>query len=234
MARATNAVGRNVLRKEGVEKVTGAARYIDDLPFPDLLHARTIRSTIPGRRDCRHPLRFRHRRLHHRRPSRHSRPQRRRADRRRSAVPGRADDSPRRGADPAAGARGSRDAARGRGADRLPARDAGLRSRQSSTTVFKHDRDRQGQHRRRASPRPTSIVEGEYRIGHQEQLYIEPNGVVAVPGATASITVYGSMQCPVLRASRARRCCSGCPTTRCASFRPRPAAGSAARKSTRR
>src|ERR1700754_119343 len=42
------AVGRNVLRKEGIEKVTGAARYLDDLPFPDLLHARTIRSTIPA------------------------------------------------------------------------------------------------------------------------------------------------------------------------------------------
>src|SRR6185295_7496709 len=26
------------------------------------------------------------------------------------------------------------------------------------------------------------IVEGEYRSGHQEQLYIEPNGVIAVPG----------------------------------------------------
>ena len=34
-------------RKEGVEKVTGAARYLDDLSFPNLLHARTIRSTIP-------------------------------------------------------------------------------------------------------------------------------------------------------------------------------------------
>ena len=41
------AVGRNVLRKEGAEKVTGRARYIDDLTFPGLLHARTIRSTIP-------------------------------------------------------------------------------------------------------------------------------------------------------------------------------------------
>src|SRR5262249_29159992 len=41
------AVGQNVPRKEGIEKVTGAARYIDDLTFPGLLHARTIRSTIP-------------------------------------------------------------------------------------------------------------------------------------------------------------------------------------------
>ena len=41
------------------------------------------------------------------------------------------------------------------------------------------------------------VVEGEYRTGHQEQLYIEPNGVVAVPDARCGgITVYGSMQCP--------------------------------------
>src|SRR5258708_27116450 len=42
------AVGRNVLRKEGRDKVSGAAQYIDDLSFPNLLHARTIRSTIPA------------------------------------------------------------------------------------------------------------------------------------------------------------------------------------------
>src|SRR5580765_8938933 len=42
------AVGRNVLRKEGHAKVSGAARYIDDLSFSGLLHARTIRSTIPA------------------------------------------------------------------------------------------------------------------------------------------------------------------------------------------
>src|SRR3954453_18554248 len=48
MPRATAAVGRNVLRKEGASKVTGAAKYIDDLSFPGMLHARTIRSTIPA------------------------------------------------------------------------------------------------------------------------------------------------------------------------------------------
>src|SRR5262245_65316635 len=42
------AVGTNVLRKEGVSKVTGRARYVDDLTFPGLLHARTIRSTVPA------------------------------------------------------------------------------------------------------------------------------------------------------------------------------------------
>jgi CO/xanthine dehydrogenase Mo-binding subunit len=40
------------------------------------------------------------------------------------------------------------------------------------------------------------IVEGEYRLGHQEQLYLEPNGVIAVPHDDGSVTVYGSMQCP--------------------------------------
>src|ERR1700704_2693634 len=48
MPRATNAAGRNVLRKEGASKTSGAAKYIDDLSFPGMLHARTIRSTIPA------------------------------------------------------------------------------------------------------------------------------------------------------------------------------------------
>jgi CO/xanthine dehydrogenase Mo-binding subunit len=39
------------------------------------------------------------------------------------------------------------------------------------------------------------IVEGEYRVPHQEQLYIEPQGVIAVPGPN-QMTVLGSMQCP--------------------------------------
>src|SRR3954469_5723462 len=48
MSRAITAVGRNVLRKEGASKVTGAARYIDDISFPNVLYARTVRSTIPA------------------------------------------------------------------------------------------------------------------------------------------------------------------------------------------
>src|SRR5258706_382144 len=40
------------------------------------------------------------------------------------------------------------------------------------------------------------VIEGEYRVGHQEQLYIETNGVVAVPAGDGGIAVYGSMQCP--------------------------------------
>src|SRR6266481_2559644 len=40
------------------------------------------------------------------------------------------------------------------------------------------------------------IVEGEYRTGAQEQLYIENNGVIAEYSATEGVTVRGSMQCP--------------------------------------
>jgi CO/xanthine dehydrogenase Mo-binding subunit len=40
------------------------------------------------------------------------------------------------------------------------------------------------------------IVEGEYRTGAQEQLYIENNGVIAEYNAETGVTVRGSMQCP--------------------------------------
>jgi CO/xanthine dehydrogenase Mo-binding subunit len=40
------------------------------------------------------------------------------------------------------------------------------------------------------------IVEGEYSTGAQEQLYIETNGIVAVASADEGVTVWGSMQCP--------------------------------------
>ncbi len=40
------------------------------------------------------------------------------------------------------------------------------------------------------------IVEGEYFTGAQEQLYIENNGMVAIANASDGVTVWGSMQCP--------------------------------------
>ncbi len=40
------------------------------------------------------------------------------------------------------------------------------------------------------------IVEGTYRVAHQEQLYIEPQGMIAIPGEGGAVTVIGSMQCP--------------------------------------
>lgn len=40
------------------------------------------------------------------------------------------------------------------------------------------------------------LVEGEYSTGAQEQLYIETNGMAAVASPQRGVTVWGSMQCP--------------------------------------
>ncbi len=44
--------------------------------------------------------------------------------------------------------------------------------------------------------RAAHIVEGEYRTGAQEHLYIENNGVIAEYSAEDGVTVWGSLQCP--------------------------------------
>ena len=40
-------VGTNPPRREGPEKLTGRARYLDDIPLPGCLHGVTVRSTVP-------------------------------------------------------------------------------------------------------------------------------------------------------------------------------------------
>jgi CO/xanthine dehydrogenase Mo-binding subunit len=40
------------------------------------------------------------------------------------------------------------------------------------------------------------IIEGEYRTGAQEHLYIENNGIIAEWSEEAGVTVWGSLQCP--------------------------------------
>ena len=76
------------------------------------------------------------------------------------------------------------------------------------------------------------VVEGEYRTGHQEHLYIEPNGMLAIP-SDGGVTVMGSLQCPYY-VHRALAALLGLPEARSAWCRRRPAAASAARRSTRR
>ncbi len=40
------------------------------------------------------------------------------------------------------------------------------------------------------------VIEATYRTGLQEQLYIEPQGMIAEPRADGGMTFFGSMQCP--------------------------------------
>src|ERR1700681_3090959 len=39
-------LGHSVIRKEGRDKVTGRAQYVDDLRFPGILYGVTVRSSI--------------------------------------------------------------------------------------------------------------------------------------------------------------------------------------------
>jgi CO/xanthine dehydrogenase Mo-binding subunit len=194
MSRARNSVGRNVIRKEGVEKVSGVARYIDDITFPGLLHGRTIRSTIPAGTivDVRPQLNGSGFTVVDYRD-----------------IPGRnvialiVDDQPclaeretRHVAEPIMLlAHADRDA--------LLAADVEIDYRETTPTydpeassvVFKSVAIDKGSLEQGFAAADV-IVEGEYRSGQQEQLYIETNGVIAVPGGDGEITVYGSMQCP--------------------------------------
>ena len=102
-------IGRAIPRREGRAKVTGQARYIDDLTLPGMLHGVTVRSPVARGHPPRHQSTTRRSlgRVHHRHRRRHPRAQRRRADRRRSALPRRRPRQSRRRAGRAARARRS-------------------------------------------------------------------------------------------------------------------------------
>src|SRR5919109_1665449 len=186
-------VGTNVPRKDAIEKVNGSARYIDDLAFPGMLHARTIRSTIPrGRiRDVRLAFdRSGFTIVDHR------------------DIPGQnvvaliEDDQPLLAADEIRHvaepivllAHEELDTLRRAAVEIAYEPDEPLFDPLRSTQVLKHLRILKGDVDR-ALRDADVVIEGEYRTGHQEQLYIEPNGVIAVP-ENHGVTVYGSLQCP--------------------------------------
>src|SRR5713101_2323281 len=52
----TRLIGKSVPRKEGRDKVTGRARYVDDLTFPNMIHGVAVRSSVP--RGCIRGIRF--------------------------------------------------------------------------------------------------------------------------------------------------------------------------------
>jgi CO/xanthine dehydrogenase Mo-binding subunit len=186
-------VGRRVPRKEGAAKVTGAARYVDDLSIPGMLHATTVRSTIPRGeilsivhdldRDGFTVVDFRD-------------------------IPGRnvvaliEDDQP------CLAERGVRHAAEPilllahEEKEKLAAPKVAIAYRAAepvydpaaSPRTFKEILIEKGD-LARGFGEADLVVEGEYRTGLQEHIYIETNGVIAVP-ENGGVTVYGSLQCP--------------------------------------
>jgi len=187
-------VGTSVPRVDGPAKVAGTARYVDDLAFPGMLHGRTIRATIPaglvtGVRLGFDPAGFTVVDWHD--------------------VPGRnrilhvTDDQPclverevRHQAEPVLLlAHADREALLRAEVLLDYERHEPVFDPLRSSQVHKHiliqcgDLDR-------GFRSADVVVEGEYRTGAQEHVYIETNGVIAVPEADGGVTIYGSIQCP--------------------------------------
>ena len=207
------AVGTNVKRKDGIGKATGRTKYADDVSFPGMIYGRTIRSTIAaGRIRSIHtdfdPGGFTivdHRDI----PV---------ADGGRNIVALIVDDQPclvesvvRHPQEPvlllAHESRETLEAAR---VVIDYEHDTPVFDPLASTTVLKDFVIEKGK-LSRGFDAADVIVEGAYRTGHQEHIYIETNGVIAVPdvnltpdvgrqhrtsGDVRGVIVYGSLQCP--------------------------------------
>jgi len=201
-------IGKSVPRKEGREKVTGRARYVDDLTFPGMLHGVTVRSPvargriraihfegeipwheftvvtakdIPGKncialliedQPClaaefvNHPEEAVVLLAHH---DKYLLEEARRAVR--------IEIEPLRGVFSIE--------------DSLARKEIiwGQDNIFKSFYVEKGDVDG-------AWAEPGLVVEGTYETGAQEQLYIEPQGMIAQVSEAEGVTVWGSLQCP--------------------------------------
>ncbi|HKP29379.1 MAG TPA: molybdopterin cofactor-binding domain-containing protein, partial [Gemmatimonadales bacterium] len=174
-----NAVGESVKRKDGNGKANGTARYADDLAFPGMLHGRTIRSTVAKGRLNGWKLETGRRGLtivDHR------------------DIPGRnivaliVDDQPclvereiRHAAEPVLLlAHENREALLGARVVLDELAEEPLYDPLVSAVAFKEILIEKGK-LDRGFAQADLVVEGEYRTGHQEHVYIETNAVIAVP-----------------------------------------------------
>jgi CO/xanthine dehydrogenase Mo-binding subunit len=201
-------IGKAVLRKEGREKLTGTARYVDDLSFPGMIHGLTVRSSIargkildiqfgagipwdeftivtakdiPGKncvalliedQPCLADQFINHSEeavvlLAH--PDKYLLEEARRAVRILTQP--------------------------------LPAVFTIEDSLARKQVVWGEDNIFKAYHVEKGNVDAAwgtaeFIVEGEYETGAQEQLYIEPQGMIAQAGAGQGVTVWGSLQCP--------------------------------------
>src|SRR5262249_12992955 len=193
------AVGQSPPRKDGPDKVTGRARYLDDLSFPGQRWGRTIRSQVAHGKireivwdpyfDWSDVVRVTA------------------AD-----IPGEnvvhliEDDQPMLASDVVR--HREEPIALVACADREKLEEALLHVRVEidelepvldpleSARVFKQYRIEQAGDGLAAAFAGARVIEGTYRVGHQEQMYIEPQAVAAIPRDDGGITIYGSMQCP--------------------------------------
>ncbi len=196
------AVGSSVARKDGIGKATGGALYADDIVFPGMLFGRTIRSTIPRGRVKSIRLDFDTTGFTI-------------VDYR--DVPGKnavaliAEDQPflvedevRHMAEPIMLlAHADRERLNAANVVIDYEEETPLFDPELSDEVFKTIDIEKGDVTAALAGDDLVLVEGTYRTGHQEHIYIEPNGVIAVPEG-AGVVIHGSMQCPfyVIKALR--------------------------------
>ena len=189
------AVGTSVARKDGIGKATGATKYADDLHFPGMLHGRTVRSTIPRGRitSIRYDFDTTGFTI---------------VDYRDIPAAGRnvvaliEDDQPflvettvRHLAEPIALlAHADRETLLAANVVIEYEPEPPVLDPETSDIILKALSIDKG-NVDAGFALADLIVEGTYRTGHQEHVYIEPNGVIADP-ENGGIAVHGSIQCP--------------------------------------
>ncbi len=195
-ARSRPAVGRNLPRTDAAAKANGSARYIDDLHFPNMLWGRTVRSTVP---------RGRIRSIDYDFPAEHAGdfvvvdcgdiPGENYVAMIENDQPCLAASEIHHMAEPVILlAHHDREALLGARVTIDYEESEAQYDPLSSSVSFKDGCIRKGDVAQGFAAADL-IVEGTYRTGHQEQVYIEPQGMIAVP-EDGGMTVYGSMQCP--------------------------------------
>ena len=196
---AAAAVGRSVPRREGADKVTGRARYTDDLVVAGAWYGRTIRSTIARGviRSITLDPAFDWKRV---------------VVVTADDIPGDnvvqliRDDQPvlaslggeiRHKEEPilllAAADRATLDDAAGHIRIEYEAAEP-IYALERATEVFSTVEIRKGEVLE--DVKGVEVVERTFRVGLQEQLYIEPQGAIAIPEADGGIRIIGSLQCP--------------------------------------
>ena len=201
-------IGKSVQRKEGPEKVTGSAQYVDDLTFPGMLHGITVRSPL---------ARGRIRAIHFRPDI----PWNEFTIVRAADIPGKncvaliiddqpclADEMVNHAEEPvlllAHPDKYLLEEARRAVQIEIEPLPAVLTTKESlarkeiiwgSDNVFKSFLIEKGNVDEVLASADV-IVEGKYETGAQEQLYIEPQGMIARASEAEGVTVWGSLQCP--------------------------------------
>src|SRR5215469_2377779 len=204
----TRAIGQSVPRKEGRDKVTGRAKYVDDLKFPGMIYGATVRSPVARGRIRHIDFGF-------------GIPWNEFTVVTAKDIPGRncvallIDDQPCLAAEfvnhPEEPVvllahqdkyllEEARCAVR-IDFEPLPAifsMDDSLARREiiwGHDNIFKSYQVNKG-HVEAALREAELVVEGTYETGAQEQLYIEPQGMIARANPEEGVTVWGSLQCP--------------------------------------